>query len=137
MHQHRCFVCVATDSQLYIPAVSTVKGDVDINLVNVASLSPSFFSSFSLFLLFLFFKIIDFVIICVCMCNLHVYMCTTYVSSTLRGQTRVLDPLKMELHIAVSHHLGSVNQTFVFCKSNTCSYPLTDLTHPFPFFFFF
>lgn len=101
-------------------------------------LYPPFFSLPSLyFYLFLFFKIIDFVIICVCMCNLHVYMCTTYVSSTLRGQKRVLDPLKMELHIAVSHHLGSGNQTFVFCKSNTCSYPLTDLTHPFLFFFFF
>lgn len=42
----------------------------------------------------------------------HMYTCAC------GGQMKVLDPLELELHINVHHHMSDGNKTRVFCKRN-------------------
>lgn len=69
---------------------------------------------------FSFFKICLF--LCVWVFYLHGCVCTTCFPSAHSGQKRVLDPLELELRMAVSHHVGSGNWTWVLCKSIKCSW---------------
>lgn len=51
---------------------------------------------------------IDFKISCVWVFHLHVF-CASHVYSVLRGQKRMLDPLGLELQMAVRHHIVAGN----------------------------
>lgn len=44
--------------------------------------------------------------------------CVPHSWSALGGQQRALDPLGLELQLAVSHHVGAGDQIWVFCKSS-------------------
>lgn len=46
---------------------------------------------------------------------------TPCVYSTLRGQSRMLELLGLELQIVVSSYVGARNQTKVLCKGSQCS----------------
>lgn len=46
---------------------------------------------------------------------LLVWMCDVHI-----GQERVLDPMKLELQIVLSHNFSAENRTWVLCKSNKC-----------------
>lgn len=37
------------------------------------------------------------------------------------GQGGVVEPLELELYVAVSYPVGAENQIYVFCKSSECS----------------
>lgn len=37
------------------------------------------------------------------------------------SQKRVLDPLKLELQMVMSYHVGTVNPTYAFWKNDHCS----------------
>lgn len=52
---------------------------------------------------------------------MYVCLCTTCIFGEHRGQKMVSDPLGLELHMIVSLHVGSGNQTQVFGKSSKCS----------------
>ena len=54
--------------------------------------------------------------VCVCVCA-RVY----YIPGTHRSQKRVLDTLRLELQIFVSHLVGARNRTWVLWKSRKCS----------------
>lgn len=47
----------------------------------------------------------------------HVCLCTLYVSSVLGDLRRILDPLKWELWMVVSCHMGARNRTEVLWSS--------------------
>lgn len=51
---------------------------------------------------------------------LHVCEHIVYVPSTLRGQKRVLDPLKLETVMVVSHPVDTGKQTRVLWKNKCC-----------------
>ena len=42
-----------------------------------------------------------------CVCCLHVCLCTTRVPNAFRGQKRVLEPLELELQMAVSYNVSA------------------------------
>lgn len=44
------------------------------------------------------------------MFGLHVCLCIRHLSGALGGQKRALDPLKLELQMVVSCHVGAGNQ---------------------------
>lgn len=58
-------------------------------------------------------------LICMIFC-LHVCEHIVYVPSTLRGQKRVLDPLKLETVMVVSHPVDTGKQTRVLWKNKCC-----------------
>lgn len=39
------------------------------------------------------------------------YVCTMYMPGALRGQKKVLDPLKLKLQMVMSQYVGAGNQT--------------------------
>jgi hypothetical protein len=47
----------------------------------------------------------------VCVCVACLYVCASYVCLVSRLQKRVLDCLKLELQMVVSHHVGAGNWT--------------------------
>lgn len=47
--------------------------------------------------------------LCVWMFSLHKCLGTIYVLGTCRDQKKVLDPIKIELQMAISHHAGVMN----------------------------
>lgn len=51
---------------------------------------------------------------------LHVCLCTVCVTDAKGDQKRVVDPLEVELQIAVCHTVGARNRTLVLCRSNPC-----------------
>ena len=57
-------------------------------------------------------------IFCVEVFWLHVCMCTTWMTTTLRSRRRVLDPRELELWVAAFWTPGSGKQTWVLCKSH-------------------
>lgn len=50
--------------------------------------------------------------------GMHAYMCVPGVHG---HKKKVSELLWLELHIALSHDMGTVNLTHVLCKSNECS----------------
>lgn len=63
----------------------------------------------------------------VCMMHVRMYIWTTCILDAHEGQKRVLDVLELELWMAVSHHVGSGNQTPVLCMSSQHSQLLSCL----------
>lgn len=57
---------------------------------------------------------------------LHLCMGTACVPGAHEDQKRA----EVELHMVVSNHMGSGNQTWVFCGSNKCSQWLSRLSSP-------
>lgn len=53
-----------------------------------------------------------FICVCVCMCACMLGAC--------EDQKRALDPLELELHMAMCSHITE-NQTQVLCKNSKCS----------------
>jgi hypothetical protein len=57
-----------------------------------------------------------------CVYHLHVWI--------LWRSERLSDALQLEQQLVVSHHSSTEFQTWVLCKSNRCSYPLSHLSIP-------
>ena len=53
----------------------------------------------------------------------YIYISIMCMPGALGGQKRVSGPLKLELHTAVSYHVGSETWTWVFQKNTQCSSP--------------
>lgn len=58
------------------------------------------------------------------MFGLRVYMCSVCRLHAPRDHETALDPLELEWMV-VSFHVGAGNQTWVLCKNNRCSLPLS------------
>lgn len=56
--------------------------------------------------------------------SVYIYLCTTHMSGTFKGQKELLAPLGLKLKMVMSH------QTLIFCKSSKCSWPLNHLSSP-------
>ena len=66
----------------------------------------------------------DYFISCIWVFCLHVRLCTTYWQWTQQARKHQ----KLQLQVVVIHHIDSGNQTWVLCKRNKCSEPLSDLS---------
>lgn len=57
-------------------------------------------------------------------------MCTVCMPDTYVGQKRALNPLKLELWVVVSPHMGARNQSQILWKTRKCFLPLSYLSSP-------
>lgn len=60
-------------------------------------------------------------ILCVWLFCLQVWVWKTCMPDAHGGKKRVTNPLELELQMIMSYHVGVVNQTLLFFKSEKCS----------------
>lgn len=51
--------------------------------------------------------------------GLYLYLCTMCILGACRGQKRAFDPLRLELGMVMSNHVGARSQSQFLCKSDT------------------
>jgi len=73
------------------------------------------------FLLYFFLDLFILFHVYKCFAYMHICVLCVYLVPTWIGQMRTLDPLKLELWLAVSHSEGAENLNQVFCNSSKSS----------------